>query len=267
MEQFKLYMQFARVNFLTQLEYRMDYFIRTVGKIFTWSTGFIMIGILLSKFKTIGSWTTYEVMFLYSLDVLSFSIAATFLVAPCNLLASNIQSGNFDEVLVRPVNSLFYYVCRGVSAGYTSNYAISVIIMVICFINLNIHLSPIKILMLILVIIGASLIQGAAFLITTIPAFWLIENRQLMSLFYGNLTRFLQYPITIYHKGIQILLTFILPYAFINFYPAQYFLNKNDFSMFHPIFQYLTPVVGVVTFAVAYWFWHFGINHYKSTGS
>ena len=31
----------------------------------------------------------------------------------------------------------------------------------------------------------------------------------------------------------QIILTLIIPYAFINFYPAQYFLGKQDFIMFN----------------------------------
>lgn len=266
MDLIKLYFQFAKVNFLTQMEYRMDYFFRMIAKIFSWSTGFIMISILLYKFKAIGGWNTYEVMFLYALDVLSYSIAATFFMGPCENLATSIHSGQFDEVLTRPVNSLCYYVCRKVSAGYVSNYVISIIIIVICFTNLHISLSIFKFFMLIVVILGASLIQGAAFLITTIPSFWLIKSKSLYALFYSNLTNFLQYPLNIYKKSIQIFLTFILPYGFINFYPAQYFLGKDD-VLFHPAFQFLTPIVGIFLFTIACFFWEFAINHYKSTGS
>ena len=262
-----LYMEFAKLRFLAQTEYRMDYFIRMISKIISWSTGFIMISILLYKFKSIGDWNTYEVMFLYSLDVLSYSIAATFLMGPCKNLSKNIHSGKFDEILIRPVNTLLYYVCKKVSAGYTSNYVLSIVIISICFRNLNITLTLTKLCMLIIVIIGASLIQGAAFLITSIPAFWFIKNSGITYLFYRGMTRFLRYPISIYSKGIQIFLTVILPYAFINFFPSQIFLNKDDFLMFNPIFQYLTPVVGVILFIIAYMFWNIGINHYKSTGS
>lgn len=240
---------------------------RMLAKFFGWSTGFIMISILLSRFKSIGDWNTYEVMLLYALDVISYSIAATFLMGPFGYLASSIHQGAFDEVLTRPVNPLAYYVCRKISAGYTSNYVICIIILGICFANLGIKLNYINLLMLALTIIGASLIQGAAFMITSIPAFWLIKSDSFRSLFYTNLTGFLQYPLSIYNKAIQFLLTFILPYAFINFYPVQFFLNKNDFLMFNPMFQYLTPVIGIVLFAFACWFWKFGINHYKSTGS
>ncbi len=38
-----LYFAFAKVTFLTQLEYRGQFFIRMISKIVSWSTGFVMI--------------------------------------------------------------------------------------------------------------------------------------------------------------------------------------------------------------------------------
>lgn len=88
-----------------------------------------------------------------------------------------------------------------------------------------------------------------------------------MSLLFGSMSNFINYPITIFNKAIQVVLTLILPYAFINFFPAQFLLGKNDFSIFSPIFQFLSPVVAAVLFFLAYKFWNFSINHYESTGS
>jgi ABC-2 type transport system permease protein len=59
----------------------------------------------------------------------------------------------------------------------------------------------------------------------------------------------------------------VLPYAFINFYPAQFILGKEDYLGFPPVLVYLTPAVGIILFVVAYQFWRVGLNHYKSTGS
>ncbi|KAB2846375.1 MAG: ABC transporter permease, partial [Ignavibacterium sp.] len=115
--------------------------------------------------------------------------------------------------------------------------------------------------------LSGALIQGAAFIFTSVPSFWLVQSNSLMDIFIWDLKSFIRYPISAYHRIIQVILTLIIPYAFINFYPAQYFLNKNDFLMFHPVFQYLSPLVGVLLFIFAYRFWNTGINHYKSTGS
>lgn len=266
MDYIRLYLAFAKVAFLTQLEYRGQYFVRILSKIIAWSTGFIMIMVLLNKFKTIGDWTTYEVLFLYALDVLSYSIAGTFFMGSFGELPALIQYGEFDSILTKPINPLLYLLCTKVSAGYTSNYVISITILFLCFQKLNITLSFVKLFWLIIVILGASLIQATGFMITAIPSFWIVKNEGMRGLFYTNLTQFLQYPLTIYSKGIQIVLTFILPYAFINYYPAQFFLGKGD-SVFNPVFQYMTPFVGALLFWLSYQFWRLGLDSYQSSGS
>jgi ABC-2 type transport system permease protein len=66
---------------------------------------------------------------------------------------------------------------------------------------------------------------------------------------------------------VRFLLTFFFPLAFINFYPAHYFLNKDTSTLFHPVFVYLTLPVGIVCMVLAVWFWRRAVKHYGSTGS
>lgn len=260
-----LYLAFLKVAFKTQLEYRGQYFIRILSKVIAWSTGFVTILILLNQFKQIGGWNTYEVLFLYALDVLSYSIAGTFFMGPFGKLPRLIQRGELDQILVRPVNPFLYLLCVKISAGYTSNYVISAAILSVCIYKLKLAMSAGRLLWFLVVILGASLIQAAAFMITAIPAFWLTKCDGMADIFYSDLVRFLRYPLSIYGAGIRFLLTFILPYAFINYYPAQFFLNKEE--MISPVFRYLTPVVGGILFFLAYRFWLLGLKAYKSTGS
>lgn len=261
-----LYAAFARIAFLTQLEYRGQYFMRMIAKILGWSTGFIMLLILMQKFHQIGGWETYEILLLYGFDVLSYSIAGTFFMGGFGKLPRIIRQGELDEILTKPVNPLVYLICTKISAGYTSNYVISIVIIIFCIKKLDISLSAVHILWLLADIGGAALIQASGFMITTIPAFWFYKSDGLYYLFYKNLTGFLQYPLSIYHRGVQIALTFVLPYAFINFYPVQYFLNKQE-GYFSPVFRFLTLPVGIIFFFGAYCFWNRGLRAYQSAGS
>ncbi|MNY78503.1 hypothetical protein D3C86_2187720 [compost metagenome] len=59
------------------------------------------------------------------------------------------------------------------------------------------------------------------------------------------------------------LLTGILPFAFVGFYPAAYFLDRASWGHI----ALLTPVVGGVFFAVALAFWNFGVSRYRGAGS
>ncbi len=109
--------------------------------------------------------------------------------------------------------------------------------------------------------------MAALFLIASIPVFWLVQGEGLRGILFGDMRSLSEYPMSIYGKSIQVVLTVVLPYAFVSFYPAQYFLGKNDVSIFHPALQFLSPLVAAVLFAAAYAFWGLGIAHYKSTGS
>ena len=251
----------------TQLEYRKAFIILFISKLFGLASGFVMIAVLLYKFKNIMGWTRYEIFFIYSLDMFSYAFIGQFLMRPCARLANYIRTGEFDTILTKPMNNFFYYIFREFSTGYFSNLLLCIVIIIISLRMLSIPFTFANIAFLIMTIIGASLIQGAFFLFATIPSFWLVKNDSLSNFLLWDMKRFIQYPISIYHIGIQILLTFVLPYAFINFIPAQYLLNKNACIITHPVVPFLTPVIGIVLFFSAYKFWKIGVNNYKSTGS
>lgn len=261
-----MYGAFARAAFMTQLEYRGQYLLRMVSKLTGWSVGFLSVMILLMRFSDIGGWNRYEVLLLYSFDVLSYAIAATFFMGSFQKLPRLIRQGELDLVLTKPVNPMVYLICTKVSAGYTTNYAIGTAMIVLCFRRLHLAVTPGRVCWLIIDLLGAALIQAAAFVITAVPSFWLLKCEGLYYLFFKNVTDFLQYPLTIYHRGVQLFLTFILPYGFINFYPVQVFLDREE-GCLAAGFRYMTPVVGAALFFLAYSFWLAGLRAYQSTGS
>jgi ABC-2 type transport system permease protein len=75
------------------------------------------------------------------------------------------------------------------------------------------------------------------------------------------------YPLSIFPRGIQMLLTFLVPVGFISFYPALDFVGPND-SFALPIdLALFTPAVGAVLFLLAYAIFHRGLKRYESAGS
>ena len=52
-----------------------------------------------------------------------------------------------------------------------------------------------------------------------------------------------------------------------NYFPAMFFLHKTDSSLPLPaIAGVLTPLVGLVSVALAYAFWRVGLNRYQGVG-
>ncbi|RMG44418.1 MAG: ABC transporter permease, partial [Candidatus Dadabacteria bacterium] len=78
-----------------------------------------------------------------------------------------------------------------------------------------------------------------------------------------NMIAFGRYPLPIFNDIIQFILRWIVPFAFVAFYPATHFLNRSGFETF----CYATPVVAIVLVFLARLFWQLGVARYSSTGS
>ena len=60
---------------------------------------------------------------------------------------------------------------------------------------------------------------------------------------------------------------YVMPFAFVNYFPAQYLLRKDDIHQYPEIYMYLSPIVGVAMYLLAYIFWRYSIRFYKSSGN
>lgn len=78
-----------------------------------------------------------------------------------------------------------------------------------------------------------------------------------------NIIRFSRFPITIYSLPIRIFLTFVLPFAWVAFFPATWFLGSEGYGQL----ALLTPLVGLIVFGGSVVIWQRGVRNYSSTGS
>ena len=74
---------------------------------------------------------------------------------------------------------------------------------------------------------------------------------------------FSKYPVSIYNKAVQAIITYVIPFAFTAYFPASYFLTGKD-----PLFCIGgTVIAGSVLMILALFVWHKGVSAYESAGS
>ena len=267
MDKLVLYLRYISISLKTSMEYKYSFITHLFIQIFTYSTNYLGIWVLLKKFNTIHGWSYYEVVFLCSLNLLSYGICAVFIADPMRSVGNMVISGDFDSMLIRPLNPLYHLIAKNFTYGFMGHIALSLVVFGICLNHLNISWSVANLIWIVLDLLGAILIQSAMFILGGSLSFWIMNSAQVVYSFTFGFRRFIDYPISIYNSFLRVILTFIIPYAFVNFYPSIYFLNKSGDTVFHPILQYGTPIVGVIFIVVAYKIWTLGIKHYESSGS
>ena len=267
MRTIKLCLKFYATSLKSTLEYRLEFVTSSLTILLFSVSMLVSIWILLDRFKVLQGWTLYEALFLYNLNTVAYGICAFLFYGPLVHLEEMVQRGEFDIVLVRPMNPLLYLVVTRPIYEFLGHMILGGAIFAVCFAHLNISLTTLKVVFLILDIGGAVLIYSASFLIVGALTFWIVKTYSIFDILTNSIEHLIDYPVSIYGKVVQGLFTFIIPFAFVNFFPARFFLDRKGDNMFNPILQYGTPLVGMVFFFLAYRLWKLGVKNYKSTGS
>jgi ABC-2 type transport system permease protein len=116
--------------------------------------------------------------------------------------------------------------------------------------------------------VGGALIDFGITLAIATASFWFVRIDTLRWVVMSLEQEFTRYPISIYTRAVRVVLAFILPFAFMNYFPATFLLHKTETGLsLSPQIGLLTPLVGLAWVGAAYAFWRVGLNHYQGTGS
>lgn len=256
-----LYFRFLKMIAMSRMQYKFDTFLLSLAVLVRESVTVATLYFILLKFSQIKGWDIGQLLFLYSFVFLTYSLCILIFTGVRDF-EGIINRGEFDAYLTKPIHPLFQVIARRSDIMATFGHGgLGLILFIYSYHQMGIPFNARNLIILFLVLIGGILIQGALLLIPASLTFWTSKSSEIQNLMFYQMRSFIAYPISIYPKIIQYLLTYIIPLAFVNFYPAQYFFNS---SMSQSI--YLTPIIGVVIFSAAAFLWKFGVLHYKSTG-
>jgi len=132
----------------------------------------------------------------------------------------------------------------------------------------GVHVDAIFVLYVPLVALGGALIDAGIALAIAAASFWFVKIDALTWVMMSLEQDFSRYPISIYSRGVRVVMAFIFPFAFMNYFPATYLLHKVESGLqLNPAVGLLTPIVGAVWLGAAYLLWRVGLNKYQGTGS
>lgn len=248
-------------------QYRIDAVLRSLAVFLRESTGIIVIYFTLLQFDTLSGWNMSEMFFLFSLLFLTYGIMILFFTGLRDF-GGMVRSGNFDRFLLRPRGLLFQLIF--VDADWFAAIGqggLGIVLFILSAGKVGIQWNIETVVYYVLAVAGGVLIQGAIFLILATLNIYLLETGSLKELTYYNFRKFAGYPINIFHKAIQLIMIYVVPFAFVNYFPAQFLLRKPGAEEYPEIFFYLTPVVGIIWYLAAYLFWRISIRWYKSSGN
>lgn len=260
------YRQYWRINILTMIEYRANFFMWFAFTIVYHATAIFALWVTLHQFPSMNGWDFRELAFLYALWMMGHGFHNTFFFTVGDV-PNMIREGRFDRFLVRPLDPLFQ------AMTVPQQIWPDELILAIAFFCVATAVAHVRVDLAFaayvpLVVVGGALIDFGIQLAITSAAFWVIRIDTLRWVVMSLEQDFTRYPISIYSGSVRFVLAFVFPFAFMNYFPATFLLHKTDGALaLSPYVGLLTPLVGAAWFSVAYAFWRVGIDRYQGTGS
>ena len=259
----RVFVMLAQMCFKSSTVYRSNWIAGQLAKLIGYASDYAVLGLLMLQFKSIAGWTLPDLLFLHSVYIISWTIAGSFVIGLS--VEYYVAEGNLDSVLLKPVNSLVNLSGQNFATDYLSQSLLGFFVLFVSGNMLGVEWGFDAIARLGLVILCSIIMQAALIILIYDVCFFTVRGHTIADTI-GNFRAFAQWPISIYDTALRILLTFVIPVAFINYYPAGMFLDRAEYIPLRPLVA-ASPLVAIGLLAFSIWFWHRGINSYQSTGS
>lgn len=257
----KLYLHFFSIHLRSSFQYKISFLLTVVGQFLVSFNVFLGVYFMFTRFHQVKGYRFGEVLLCFSVTLMGFTIAETF-VRGFDHFATTIANGEFDRILLQPRHEIFLVLASKIEFSRLGRLIQAIVILIYAVLYSGINWNINKVVTLILVLIGGSVIFGCLFAIYAGICFFTLEGLEVMNILTDGAREFGKYPINIYGKNVLRFCTYLVPYALFQYYPFLYLTGRvqNQIYMIYPLIACLFVIP-------TYLFWCYGVRHYKSTGS
>jgi len=257
----KLYLKFFSMHLKSRMAYKRSFYFSVLGQFLTGFSEFLAIWFLFDRFNAVKGYTIAECLLVAGVNAISFAFAEMFFRG-FDSMTTLISNMEFDRLLLRPRTLIFQIMCQTIEFGRIGKIFQGSLMLVYGIVVSPVVWTPDKVLVLIFMVLGGTMLFCTLLLMHAAVTFFTIEGIEWMNVFTYGARQYGSYPYDIYGKGVLRFCTFVIPYALIQYYPLMYLLGRTT------NFGYgLLPLAAAWFILPIYGLWRYGVSKYKSTGS
>jgi len=249
------------ISLSSSMEYRISFFLLIIS-VTIFSMILPLIGFLIySTSKGIPGWKFEEFILMTGTIELIYGICHFSVLSMMNFVAFSVESGKFDTILIKPINSLFYSSFVEWEFDGVGNIIVGTFLVGWSLIKMNWIFNLINLISYFMLIFCGIMVLYSLIIIITSFSFVVMRIEILFELFW-SLYSLTDWPLTIYGGILRFILTFVIPFGIAGFYPAEAILGRIE----SPFFVLVLVCVSFIFFGIALLSWKLGIRKYVSAG-
>lgn len=263
MRYLKLYFTYAKLSLMSKLVYKVNAIIGILAFLFMEATSLLTLYILVSAVPSIDGYSIYQIGLLFGLTNMAVGIDHLLTDRLWMVSYFEVRLGRLDHMFLRPVPVLFQVIASEVQLEALGELIIAVAMIILCGSQVQIVGGIGAVLLVILGIICAAAIITSFKIMVASLAFKFKRSGPLLQFIY-NFSGYTKYPLRIFPKIIQIILTYIIPLGLCLYYPFENLFVPNENA---PLIALAMVGFTVAFSSVCIFVWTRLVKMYESTGS
>ena len=261
-----IYLRLIGARLREQAQFRLSFAMEIVGAFWLTIIDFFAVAVFFAHVPLLGTWTFAEMAFLYGTSNLIFRFTDC-IAGHLDSMPEFIQTGRFDQILTRPLGSLFQLLASDVQVRHLGSVAQGVVILAIAISQAAIDWNVAKIAIFAAMTVSGVAIFMSIWVIGAVSVFWTVRSMEAVNAFTYGGNMLTTYPIDLFSAWFRRVFAFLIPLAFINYFPALYILDKTPPLQTPGLLRFASPLVALLMVLLANSIWQWGIRHYRGTGS
>jgi viologen exporter family transport system permease protein len=261
-----IYPKILHARLRGQLSYRGSFLLDCVAQALAQGGELVVILVLFNRVTALGGFSVDEVLLVYAFAATAFGMS-DLLAGQLNALPDYVRQGTFDVLLLRPLGTLPQLMASDLPLKRIGRVFAGLVVLVYALLHNEVVWTPWSVVLVVVTPVAGAVIFSGIWVIACSVCFWLVDGQELTNtVTYGSST-FTSYPISVYSGWLRRLMAFVVPGAFVAYYPALALLDKPDPLGAPAWLGWVAPLVAAVVTALAGVVWKLAVRHYRGTGS
>lgn len=261
----RLFVKLIGAQIRSQMQYKFSFIADFLATFLGMLLEFAGVAVLFVHIPTLSGWTLPQVAFLYGTAEVSLA-TARLLTNGFDRFPETIRLGQFDQVLIRPRSTFLQMLSADFSLRHVARVLQGAGVLGFALWWLGIPWGMEQWLFLLWTLLGGVVFFSGLFIIGGTVSFWTVESLEAINILTYGGSMMISYPMDIYAEWMRNVFLFVIPLAFVNFYPALYLLDKPDPFGLPAFMPFLAFPLCSLMLVIAVWFWEMGVRQYTSTG-
>ena len=255
------WLRYGLMRAKVRLAYRADFLVNALGDLMVAGIGVVFLWAIFHHVPDIAGWAYGEVLFVWGM---AEATTGLFYVCFQGLWSVNqryVLLGELDRVLLRPLDPYVQIMLDNINLEDLPVALLGVGMMAYASTTLPAFAAWRWLLLPLFLMGGVGVLAGVLTAVSSV-GFRVLHRGTAVGLVY-QAAAFNRYPLPIFPRWMQRVLTFVVPFAFTAFFPATFFLGRDEWLTW----ALLQPLVGLLVLAGGVAIWRRGLRHYRSPGS